>query len=81
MTSSVRYALRTLAPIAAMLLTAVPVRAEYLRIQLKVYGLDCELCARGVSASVGRLAGVESVGVSLKRGCWKLCLRAAICSK
>jgi copper chaperone CopZ len=42
--------------------------AEYLRIQLRVYGLDCELCARGVSASVQRLAGVKSVDVSLKKG-------------
>jgi copper chaperone CopZ len=51
-----------------LVLAAEPVRAEYLRIQLKVYGLDCQLCARGVSASIGRLAGVESVNVALKTG-------------
>ncbi len=50
------------------LLDARAVNAEYLRIQLKVYGLDCGICARGVSASVGRLAGVTSVNVSLKTG-------------
>jgi copper chaperone CopZ len=56
------------------LLAAGPVRAEYLRIELKVYGLDCELCARGVSASVKRLPGVESVGVSLKTGLLEIAL-------
>jgi copper chaperone CopZ len=56
------------APLALLLLAAIPVRAEYLHIQLKVYGLDCELCSRGVSASIGKLAGVESVSVSIKTG-------------
>jgi copper chaperone CopZ len=51
-----------------LLLAIEPVRAEYRRIQLKVYGLDCELCARGVSASIHRMAGVSSVKVSLKTG-------------
>jgi copper chaperone CopZ len=51
-----------------LLLATVPLRAEYLRIQLRVYGLDCEVCARGVSASIGRLAGVERVKVTLKSG-------------
>ena len=50
-----------------MLLTGA-LRAEYLHIQLKVYGLDCELCARGVSASIGKLAGIQSVKVSLATG-------------
>jgi copper chaperone CopZ len=53
---------------AAILLAAPVARAEYLSIHLKVYGLDCEVCARGVSASVGRLPGIESVNVSLKTG-------------
>ena len=54
--------------LCGLLLAIEPVRAEYRRIQLKVYGLDCELCARGVSASVHRMAGVRSVEVSLKTG-------------
>jgi copper chaperone CopZ len=54
--------------LCGMLLTIEPGRAEYRRIQLKVYGLDCELCARGVSASIHRMAGVRSVEVSLKTG-------------
>ena len=54
--------------LCGLLLAVEPVRAEYRRIQLKVYGLDCELCARGVSASIHRMAGVRSVEVSLKTG-------------
>jgi copper chaperone CopZ len=52
----------------ALLFACRPLPAEYLQIQLKVYGLDCELCARGVGASVHRMAGVKSVEVSLKTG-------------
>ena len=63
-----------LAVIAAMSVAAVPARAEYLHIQLKVYGLDCEICARGVSASIGRLTGIESVNVSLKTGVLEITL-------
>lgn len=54
--------------LGGLLLAIEPARAEYRRIQLKVYGLDCELCARGVSASVHRLAGVSSVKLSLRTG-------------
>lgn len=54
--------------LAGVLITVNPLHAEYLRIQMRVYGLDCELCARGVSASIQRLNGVQSVEVSLKQG-------------
>ncbi len=54
--------------LCGLLLATHPVRAEYRRIQLKVYGMDCELCARGLSASVHRMAGVRSVEVSIKTG-------------
>jgi copper chaperone CopZ len=54
--------------LAGVLFGAAPLHAEYLRIQLRVYGLDCELCARGVSATLERMAGVKSVDVSLKKG-------------
>jgi len=60
--------------LALFLLAAQPIRAEYLRIELKVFGLDCELCARGVSASIGRLPGVEKVNVSLKTGLLEIVL-------
>jgi copper chaperone CopZ len=54
--------------LGGLLLAIQPARAEYKRIRLKVYGLDCELCARGVSASVHRLDGVRSVALSLRTG-------------
>lgn len=60
--------------LAGLLLVVEPVRAEYLRIQLRVYGLDCELCARGVGASIQRMAGVKSVNVSLKKGLLEIVL-------
>ena len=61
--------------LAGLLIAVEPVQAEYLRIQLKVYGLDCELCARGVGFSVQRLDGVKSVDVSLKKGTLDIALK------
>ena len=54
--------------LTGLLIAVEPLHAEYLRIQMKVYGLDCQLCARGVGASIQRLKGVKSVDVSLKSG-------------
>jgi copper chaperone CopZ len=54
--------------LAALLCTVQAARAEYRQIQLKVFGLDCELCARGVSASIHRMPGVKRANVSLKTG-------------
>lgn len=62
---------RTILPALLMItlpLVCRPLPAEYLQIRLKVYGLDCELCARGVGASVHRMPGVKSVDVSLRTG-------------
>ena len=63
--------------LVVILMAAAPLHAEYLRIQLRVYGLDCGLCARGVAASVQRLAGVKSVDVSLKTGVLEIVLSPA----
>lgn len=73
MTSFGKTAIRGV--VALSLLAGKPVHAEYLRIELKVYGLDCEVCARGVSKSVGRLDGVGSVTVSLKTGMLEIVLK------
>jgi copper chaperone CopZ len=54
--------------LCGLLLAVWPARAEYRRIQQKIFGLDCELCARGVGASVHRMAGVRTVKISLKTG-------------
>jgi copper chaperone CopZ len=51
-----------------MFLAGTCLHAQYERVQLRVYGLDCELCARGVAASVTRLDGVKFVQVHLKEG-------------
>jgi copper chaperone CopZ len=63
-----------LAGLVALLSTAHSLRAEYLRVELRVYGLDCELCARGVSESVHRMPGVKSVDISLKTGLLEIVL-------
>jgi copper chaperone CopZ len=60
--------------LVVVLIAAAPLHAEYLRIQLRVYGLDCELCARGVAASVERLPGVKTIDVSLKKGLLEIVL-------
>jgi copper chaperone CopZ len=60
--------------LAGLLLAVEPVHAEYLRIQLRVYGLDCQLCARGVSGTIQRMPGVKSVEVSLKTGLLEIVL-------
>ena len=54
--------------LTGLLMTAEPLHAEYLKIQLRVYGLDCGLCARGVAASVERLNGVKTADVNVKTG-------------
>jgi copper chaperone CopZ len=57
-----------------LLLAVEPVHAEYLQIKLRVYGLDCQLCARGVGATIQRMPGVKSVDVSLKTGMLEIIL-------
>jgi len=63
------------AALGFLFLASSKLQAEYLHILLKIYGLDCELCARGVSASVARLDGVESVKVSVKTGLLEISLK------
>lgn len=57
-----------------LLLAVEPLHAEYLQIKLRVYGLDCQLCARGVSATIQRMPGVKSVDVSLNTGLLEITL-------
>jgi copper chaperone CopZ len=66
---NLRFSLRIpILILTGLLMAAEPLHAEYLKIQLRVYGLDCGLCARGVAASVERLDGVKTVGVNVKTG-------------
>ena len=59
----------------AMFSAASCLHAQYERIQLRVYGLDCELCARGVAASVMRLGGVKSIAINLNQGILDILLK------
>ena len=73
-----RRAIRSLLSIvafAAIFGTGSRLHAQYERIQLRVYGLDCELCARGVAASIMRLGGVKSIAINLKLGILDIVLK------
>ena len=41
--------------------------AQYRRVELKILGMDCAICAHGVRVAVQKVAGVESVELSLER--------------
>lgn len=74
MRSAIRHLIRV-TMFAGILAGANCLHAQYVRIQLRVYGLDCELCARGVAYSVMRLDGVNSVAVHLKQGTLDITLK------
>ena len=50
-----------------LLLTPAPARAEYRRIELRILGMDCAICAHGVRVAIQKVDGVESVELSLER--------------
>jgi copper chaperone CopZ len=41
--------------------------AQYKKIELKILGMDCAICAHGVKVAVQKVDGVESVQLSLER--------------
>ena len=53
----------------AILLLLVPAqaRAEYTRIELKIFGMDCAICAHGIRVAIQKIDAVESVTLSLER--------------
>ena len=61
--------MRTMHLSAILLVLLVPsqARAEYKRVELKILGMDCATCAHGVRIGVQKVAGVESVELSLER--------------
>lgn len=50
----------------AALLLLVPLRAEFLNVEMTVSGLDCASCASSVERVVRRVKGVESVAFRLQ---------------
>jgi copper chaperone CopZ len=61
--------MRTIHLSAILLVLLVPsrARAEYTRVELTILGMDCATCAHGVRIGVQKVAGVESVELSLER--------------
>jgi copper chaperone CopZ len=53
--------------LVVLLLTPVTGSAEYTRVELKIFGMDCAICAHGVRVAVQKVDGVDSVELSLER--------------
>ncbi len=53
--------------IALMLLAAAPAWAGEKTATVKVYGMDCPSCAKGVAGSLKALPGVKSADVSVEK--------------
>ena len=60
-----RIILIALAALAA--LSPSTAEAQYKKIELKILGMDCAICAHGVKVAVQKVEGVESVQLSLER--------------
>lgn len=54
--------------ILLLLLSLTPLRAEFLQLDLSIFGMDCMTCAYAVRGALKKLPGVESVDVSLNKG-------------
>ena len=52
---------------AMLLLFAAQAGAEFKKIELKIFGMDCAICAHGVRVAIQKIDGVESVALSLER--------------
>ncbi len=50
-----------------LLIVPASAHAEYTRVELKILGMDCAICAHGVRVAVQKVDGVESVELSLER--------------
>ena len=70
--------MRTITPWLILLTFFAPstAHAEYTRVELKIFGMDCAICAHGVRVAVQKVEGVESVELSLERAQADIRLRA-----
>ena len=57
----------SLAVLTLLLLLPSDAHAEYTRIVLKIFGMDCAICAHGVRVAIQKIDGVDSVALSLER--------------
>jgi copper chaperone CopZ len=62
--------------IAITLLMPPVAHAEYRRVELKIFGMDCAICAHGVRVAVQKVDGVDAVELSLERAEADIRLRA-----
>lgn len=72
---SLRFIRPALAAAAIAFTVAAPASAEHLRIEIKVFGMDCATCAHGLTVAMKKLQGVETVDISLNKSAALLALR------
>jgi copper chaperone CopZ len=63
-----RPSLLTTLPMGALAFSISTARAELLKVEQVVYGMDCAPCAYGLEKSLKKIAGVKEVTVSLNKG-------------
>jgi copper chaperone CopZ len=61
--------------LAMLLVFAAQTHAEYTRVELQIFGMDCATCAHGVRIQIQKVDGVESVELSLQRASADIRLR------
>ncbi len=66
---------RGLVAVAILAGGAASASAEHLRIEIKVFGMDCATCAHGLTVAMKKLEGVETVDISLNKSAAELTLR------
>jgi copper chaperone CopZ len=64
------------ATLAALLLTAAPLAAEFLRVEVNFSGMECASCAASVISRLERMRGVEAVNAALDRGRLEIVLKS-----
>jgi cation transport ATPase len=56
-----------LASFAILAIPPAPAHAEYRRVEMKIFGMDCATCAHGIRIGMEKIDGVESAEISLER--------------
>jgi copper chaperone CopZ len=66
MTSAIPMRVIMIALAALAIIPPATAEAQYKKIELKILGMDCAICAHGVKVAVQKVDGVESVQLSLE---------------
>jgi copper chaperone CopZ len=67
---------RLCAALAVLVIAPGIADAEYRRVEMKIFGMDCATCAHGIRIGMEKMEGVESAEISLERASADIKLRA-----